>query len=177
MCDIIRTLYEIGGGYKVKDEIMVTKVGQNVEISTSDSKFIIPEETINAVAELTNDTDEAVELFSYLKERVDSFNGTVEIRKGITDNDKKFKYTPAFVRSLCISLLSAGFVPEQIMSVLNEMHEGELFGSDTIVPVSTDEERIIYIVGRVKNALDYLSGIYSEEATYSNVDERIYHGV
>jgi hypothetical protein len=32
MCDIIRTLYEIGGGYKVKDEIMVTKVGQNVEI-------------------------------------------------------------------------------------------------------------------------------------------------
>lgn len=161
----------------MKDEIMTTKVGQNVEVSTLESTFIIPEATINAVSTMTNDRDEAIELLSYLKERVDSYNATIEVRKNIVDNGKKFKYTPAFVTNLCVSLLCEGIIPEQIISVLNEIHECELFGDITSVPIKSDDERINYIVRRVKQALDFSSGVYSEEATYNNVDEGIYHGV
>lgn len=163
------------GGIKVKDEIIETRRGNNTEISTLNGSFYLPEATITSIATMTNDRDEAIELLVFLKERVDSYNDSVElISRDSLASEKKFKYSPMFVQKLCVALLCEGFNPDQIKNALSEMKDYEIFGTKSLTFIESDDDRVSYVLKRVKSNLEYTKNFCSEENSYNNVDEIVY---
>lgn len=159
----------------MENGIIETRIGNNTEISTLEGSFLLPESTITAIATMTNDREEAIELLAYLKERVDLYNASIEVKNS---DDTKFKFSPKFVENLCVSLLCEGFLTIQIIEVLSGMHDYEIFGTKYIEFDGNDEDRVKYIVSQVKNRLDYSDSYYTTEDSYDDVDEVVnYHGV
>ena len=156
------------------NEIVEVRKGDNTEIITLNGSFLIPEFVVASITSMTNDREEAVELLAYLRERVDSFNDSLEFEN---IDDDKFKFTPSFIVKLCSILMCEGFIPEQIINVLDGMKDFEIFGSKSLSFISTEDDRIKYILEIVKTSLDYNKTTKTEENSYSNVDELIYRGV
>ena len=102
------------------NEIVEVRKGDNTEIITLNGSFLIPEFVVASITSMTNDREEAVELLAYLRERVDSFNDSLEFEN---IDDDKFKFTPSFVVKLCSVLMCEGFIPEQIINVLDGMKD------------------------------------------------------
>ena len=156
----------------MSNEIIETKRGNNTQITTLESTFIMPESTIQAIASRTNDREEAIELLAYLKDRIDNYNSEIETTRKTYDlKESKFKYSASFTENLFTSLLDLGFTPDLIIVALDSQKDSTLFGNKTIKLDKEEEARVAYICNLVKACLYYDPEYYTEEDTYSNVDE------
>lgn len=143
-------------------------LGVNTKIICDDATYLVPTNIINQIAELTDTDEEAMDLYAYVKTRMEGYNQSLELtnRTDVPRGD----LSPIMIKDLLVALLSSSTY-EKVIMMLDEVCDYELFSTISLLERGTTNDAIQYLVSIITGT--YKPDAYvDEDDAFNNRNDR-----
>lgn len=152
-----------------KNFFLTEVVGDNTKIICEDSIYFVPTNIIKQIVEFADNEEEAVDLYAYIKTRMESYNASLKIsdRRDVPRGD----FSPIMIKDILVSLLSE-YTYEKVLDMLESVNDYDLFSAVSLIDGLSSKEAIGFLVSYIKENREGFLLENDEEDEYNNRNDR-----